>query len=150
MANNNKCCICGKPFDDMYKMGNNAMPFRKGYCCDECNKKYVIPSRDFSYDVKNKIITLLIQAEEDIDSGKVKLNPPDIKYAGYKMNESKLPKKLKTWRKNYFIKLCRKDKNIYFEACKLLTTSVQKKGIECVGIDYFAKDGVYGFRLEYD
>ena len=38
----NRCCICGRVF---YGYGNNAEPFRKGRCCEECNWIYVIPAR---------------------------------------------------------------------------------------------------------
>ena len=36
------CCICGQEYEGY---GNNAEPYKEGYCCDECNKKFVIPSR---------------------------------------------------------------------------------------------------------
>ena len=44
MDNNgyNRCCICGRVF---YGYGNNAEPFRKGRCCEECNWIYVVPAR---------------------------------------------------------------------------------------------------------
>lgn len=34
------CCICGNG-----NPNNNAAPVADGYCCDECNSKYVIPYR---------------------------------------------------------------------------------------------------------
>lgn len=37
-----RCCICNKV---LYDLGNNAEPIRKGRCCDECNRVYVIPAR---------------------------------------------------------------------------------------------------------
>ena len=36
------CCICGEPYKGY---GNNAEPYKHGYCCDECNLKFVIPAR---------------------------------------------------------------------------------------------------------
>lgn len=36
------CCICGEEYTGY---GNNAEPYKKGRCCDECNRKFVIPSR---------------------------------------------------------------------------------------------------------
>ena len=36
------CCICGEEYTGY---GNNAEPYKEGYCCDECNKKFVIPAR---------------------------------------------------------------------------------------------------------
>lgn len=37
------CVICGKEF---YGYGNNPSPVKDhGYCCDDCNNKYVIPER---------------------------------------------------------------------------------------------------------
>jgi len=41
---NKTCCICGKPLDDS---GNNALPYKEGRCCNECNERYVIPTRAF-------------------------------------------------------------------------------------------------------
>ena len=40
-----KCCICK---NEIKGYGNNAKPFKNGRCCDECNYKYVIPSRIMS------------------------------------------------------------------------------------------------------
>ena len=37
-----KCCFCKK---EIKGYGNNAEPLKKGYCCDECNIKLVIPTR---------------------------------------------------------------------------------------------------------
>lgn len=39
-----KCSICGKKIE---KYKNNAFPLGSGHCCDECNKKVVIPYRLF-------------------------------------------------------------------------------------------------------
>ena len=36
------CCICGEEYEGY---GNNAEPYKKGYCCDACNIKFVIPAR---------------------------------------------------------------------------------------------------------
>ena len=36
------CCICGEEYEGY---GNNAEPYKKGYCCDACQIKFVIPSR---------------------------------------------------------------------------------------------------------
>ena len=36
------CCICGEEYTGY---GNNAEPYKKGRCCDQCNRKFVIPSR---------------------------------------------------------------------------------------------------------
>ena len=36
------CCICG---EEIKGYGNNAEPMKQGTCCDECNEKFVIPSR---------------------------------------------------------------------------------------------------------
>ena len=36
------CCICGEPIEGY---GNNAEPYKAGYCCDACNYKFVIPAR---------------------------------------------------------------------------------------------------------
>ncbi len=46
------CCICGKRF---YGYGNNPEPEKSdGYCCDECNSKYVIPARLNLFDMFEK------------------------------------------------------------------------------------------------
>ncbi|MBQ6100915.1 MAG: hypothetical protein IJL04_01335 [Bacteroidales bacterium] len=37
-----KCVICGGTFEEW---GNNAMPVKKGTCCDSCNRHVVIPAR---------------------------------------------------------------------------------------------------------
>jgi|TARA_R110000823_G_scaffold286005_1_gene404407 hypothetical protein len=37
-----ECVICGILFSEW---GNNAMPLRKGQCCNNCNETYVIPLR---------------------------------------------------------------------------------------------------------
>lgn len=38
-----KCCICGKRFTGW---GNNPWPVKEeGECCNECNRKKVIPAR---------------------------------------------------------------------------------------------------------
>mgnify|MGYP000340447511 FL=1 len=36
------CSICGKKYDGY---GNNAQPINDERCCDECNRKVVIPIR---------------------------------------------------------------------------------------------------------
>lgn len=39
---NRTCVICGRPLDGH---GNNAEPVKKGFCCNQCNSKHVIPAR---------------------------------------------------------------------------------------------------------
>ena len=39
------CCICGKEFYGYCNNPEPYMPHSKGMCCDDCNMKYVIPSR---------------------------------------------------------------------------------------------------------
>lgn len=47
-ANMHICCICGKEYNGY---GNNPYPVgwdiysEDDRCCDECNRKYVIPAR---------------------------------------------------------------------------------------------------------
>lgn len=41
-----KCCICHKPIKGY---GNNALPVKKGRCCEECNQMVVIPERVYRY-----------------------------------------------------------------------------------------------------
>jgi len=42
-----KCCLCKKEIEikGTWKGGNNAMPLKKGRCCDKCNYLKVIPAR---------------------------------------------------------------------------------------------------------
>ena len=43
----NICVICGREYTGY---GNNADPITDGYCCDECNRLIVIPSRIRMYE----------------------------------------------------------------------------------------------------
>lgn len=52
-----KCSICGK---NCKGHGNNPQPINNGECCDECNKKIVLPRR--LQDIKNR--------KENIDGNK--------------------------------------------------------------------------------
>lgn len=36
------CCICHCEFD---AYGNNPQPFKGDICCDDCNDRFVIPTR---------------------------------------------------------------------------------------------------------
>jgi len=45
-----KCCICGDEIQPKgpkgtWTSGNNAMPVKKGRCCDNCDERIVIPER---------------------------------------------------------------------------------------------------------
>ena len=40
-----KCSICEQMFIPGYGKGNNAMPVNDGYCCDDCDREVVTPSR---------------------------------------------------------------------------------------------------------
>ncbi len=47
-----KCCICG---NKIWGYGNNPAPVKtEGVCCDECNKRIVIPIRLSQASVKRK------------------------------------------------------------------------------------------------
>ena len=37
-----KCCICDSSLEGK---GNNAAPYKKGMCCNNCNDRLVIPFR---------------------------------------------------------------------------------------------------------
>lgn len=39
-----RCCICGREFIDF---GHNASPVKDGVCCDNCNKRFVVPGRAY-------------------------------------------------------------------------------------------------------
>jgi|TARA_R100001086_G_scaffold183675_1_gene102476 hypothetical protein len=39
----NRCCLCRSSLNGEY--GHNALPVKKGRCCDECNSYIVIPKR---------------------------------------------------------------------------------------------------------
>ena len=45
------CCICGEPIEGY---GNNAEPYKDGFCCDACNYKFVIPARLSILDITDK------------------------------------------------------------------------------------------------
>lgn len=45
------CVICGKPIPESEFGGCNASPVKEGFCCQDCNDKYVIPAR-VGYPVK--------------------------------------------------------------------------------------------------
>ena len=38
----NACCICNDPLEGM---GNNPEPFKGERCCDDCNDRFVTPTR---------------------------------------------------------------------------------------------------------
>lgn len=46
------CPICGKEYEGF---GNNALPVYDGICCDECNERFVIPTRLYFWRLKEKI-----------------------------------------------------------------------------------------------
>lgn len=46
--NKNICSICGDEFEGY---GNNAQPVNNGTCCDNCNKRVVLPIRINSWHV---------------------------------------------------------------------------------------------------
>ena len=50
MANKKNCVICRK---EIIGYGNNAAPLKKGYCCDDCNLKFIIPIRLKAAQIKN-------------------------------------------------------------------------------------------------
>jgi DNA-directed RNA polymerase subunit RPC12/RpoP len=39
---NYTCVLCKKIYEGY---GNNAEPITKGQCCDECNRRFIIPFR---------------------------------------------------------------------------------------------------------
>lgn len=64
------CSICGK---DIKGVGNNATPFNRNECCDECNNSIVLKLRMFlNGNVKKQLLTitptnLLLYLEFDED-----------------------------------------------------------------------------------
>lgn len=46
-----RCCICGRLCG---KEPHDAMPYKKGFACDECYVKQVIPSIKWKGDKYNK------------------------------------------------------------------------------------------------
>lgn len=53
------CCICGEEYDGY---GNNAEPYKAGYCCDACNLKFVIPARLVYYSTEDEMEESLTEA----------------------------------------------------------------------------------------
>lgn len=51
-----KCCLCKKEIEVRggWDSGNNALPLKRGRCCDECNSKKVIPARLSNFIYKKK------------------------------------------------------------------------------------------------
>jgi hypothetical protein len=45
-----KCCLCGKEIEKIgnWKLGNNAIPIKKGRCGNKCNAEKVLPIRLFN------------------------------------------------------------------------------------------------------
>ena len=86
------CCICGEEYTGY---GNNAEPYKEGYCCDECNRKFVIPSRLGQKSLDEGIIIsfngAVDCAKEDIAAGKTK-----EEFIQHMRDEFKLPKKTYT------------------------------------------------------
>lgn len=36
------CVLCGKQYQEH---GNNAEPLARGFCCNDCNRRRVVPTR---------------------------------------------------------------------------------------------------------
>ena len=143
-----KCCICGKPFDDIYKMGNNAEPFHSGFCCDKCNKKYVIPSRLFIASLKSRVESLFERVQKEIESGKTKLLYNRGCEFGYRITMKGQPKDLKEWKRQCFLDFCEKDKDIKDLKKKLIEVAkVQLGDIDDVWIECKAEKEEFYFIL---
>ena len=93
------CCICGEEYTGY---GNNAEPYKEGYCCDECNKKFVIPSRLNQESLDEGFVIsfngAVDCAKEDIEAGKTK-----EEFIQHMRDEFKLPKK--TYNDTFFNKV---------------------------------------------
>lgn len=48
-----KCCFCHK---NIKGYGNNALPVKKGRCCEECNQMIVIPERVYRWTKKRGLL----------------------------------------------------------------------------------------------
>ena len=144
MAKEKKCCICGKPFDDEYKMGNNAQPFSDGWCCNKCNKKYVIPSRVFASILRGKMIKLFKLKQKEIELGEWELSY-NMQYSfGYILQDKGDPRKFKEWKREFFTNLCKNDEEIKEMETKLITAAKSKlKDSNDVWIDYKAEKSDY-------
>ena len=148
MAEEKVCCICGKPFDDIYKMGNNAEPFHSGRCCDKCNKKYVLPSRLFCIQLNRNMKELLSQKQKEIESGEFELGYNMMYDFGYTLQDRYDPIKYKEWKREYFVDFCRKDKELKDLEAKLISAAESKlKDADNVWIEYHAEKSNYLVRL---
>ena len=142
------CCICGKPFDDKLKMGNNALPYREGRCCSKCNRKYVIPSRLFSSVLEGRMTALFNDVANEIESGEFELSINKLNVFGYKLRDEGQPTKLKEWKRNYYLDFCRNNKETRKLETKLISAAKSKlKNIRDACVDYFAKDSDYAAYL---
>jgi len=70
-----KCCICECAAEGF---GSNALPYKEGDCCNDCNMTFVIPSR---------IAALKMQEEEEEEKKKKKRNKKKNKKSFKEMTE---------------------------------------------------------------
>ena len=143
------CCICGKPFDDDYKMGNNALPFNEGRCCNKCNKKYVIPSREFAIQLRKHMVHLFNEKQKEVKSEEYEphYNTQDI--FGFTLRDKGEPRIYKEWKRNFFLDFCRNDKNIKDLEAKLISAAKAKmKDANDISIDYSAEKSDYLIHLQ--
>jgi hypothetical protein len=142
------CCICGKPFDDELKMGNNALPYREGRCCSKCNRKYVIPSREFAIKLRNNVVHLFNEKQKEVESKEYEplYNTQDI--FGFTLNDKGEPRIYKEWKRNFFMDFCRNDKGIKDLETKLISAAKAKlKDANDVWIRYSAEKSDYIIHL---
>ena len=71
------CSICGKEFEGW---GNNARPFERGSCCDECNEEVVLKIRLFENNiVYDKYSALVIKPGKNIKKCLEYVSVKDVK-----------------------------------------------------------------------
>lgn len=149
MANKtNLCCICGKPFDDELKMGNNALPFNEGRCCNKCNKRYVIPSRAFVLQLRKNMVHLFNEKQKEVESEEYEplYNTQDI--FGFTLNDKGEPRIYKEWKRNFFMDFCKNDKDVKDLEAKLISAAKAKlKDANDIFIDYSAEKSDYIIHL---
>lgn len=148
MANNKVCCICGKPFDDVYKMGNNAQPYREGLCCDECNKRYVIPSRVFDIQLRKNLVHLFSEKQKEVESEEYKplYNTQDV--FGFTLHDKGERREYKEWKRHLFLDLCRNNKDLKDLEAELISAAKAKlKDANDVWVDYSVEKSDYLIHL---
>lgn len=123
-----KCCFCKK---DAGKYGHNALPIKKGRCCEVCNETKVIPERLEKLKKQNPVFLIDWSATRDIIEGKKKTSK-DILSKMVQMKKEGKPM-------NFITPLSNLLRAIHVANPETKIKDLQKL-IDCVNIDYSLVD----------